>query len=172
MQNEERPLSKYDVEFIETDNLFKFITDAVVTYEVAFKPTPYLFDEESAFSQHVVELVIRISKESVNQRPGLDRLVAPTIASVVADYYQHQNEAITLYVCDSADGKQVARKRKFDDWFRYFNQTKFVKHDFPVTDDRDGITYYNTVILKADNPSRGQIIRAFENVFGRYNDSK
>lgn len=109
---------------------------------------------------------------STNQRPVLDKRVAVTIANIVADFYKSQSEAVSLYVCDSSDGRQAARKRKFDEWFSYFNQTEFIKHDLPVTDAKDGITYYNSIILKADNPHRQSIIAAFDLLFGRYNDPK
>lgn len=156
----------------KNDNEYTFDTASQVAYEVVFKPSPYLFDEGSAFSRHVVELVIRISKDSVNQRPGLDKLVAPTIASIITDYYQIRHETVALYICDSSDGKQAARKRKFDDWFRYFNQDDFLKHDLPITDLNDGVTYYNAIILRVDNSYRDEIIAEFEAVFGRYNDPK
>ncbi|TAE21651.1 MAG: hypothetical protein EAZ91_24970 [Cytophagales bacterium] len=77
-----------------------------------------------------------------------------------------------LYICDSSDGKQAARKRKFDDWFGYFNQVEFTKHDFPITDIKDGITYYNSVILKNSNPYLEEILAELATVFGSCNDPK
>ncbi|MBO0940012.1 hypothetical protein J2I47_25935 [Fibrella sp. HMF5335] len=164
-------MSPYTIQPNKTD-LYEFVTDSFVAYEVAFKPTPYLFDEGSAFSTFIVELVIRIGANSTNQYPPLDKRVATTIAAIVDDYYQTRPETIALYVCDSSDGRQAARKRKFEDWFRYFNQAEFIKHDLPVTDQKDGVVYYNSIILKANNPFLSEIISEFDTLFGRYNDPK
>lgn len=102
----------------------------------------------------------------------MDKRVALTIADIVADYYQLRNEVISLYICDSSDGRQAARKRKFDGWFEFFNQADFLKHDLTIVDEKDGITYYNAIILKTDNPQKTAIIAAFDDLFGRYNDPK
>jgi Family of unknown function (DUF6169) len=172
IKKEEALLLRYPLYTGRNNNEYTFNTESRVTYEVEFRPTPYLFDEGSAFLHHVVELIIRVSVNSVNQYPALDKRVAMAISDSVADYFKTRSEAIAIYVCDSSDGRQAARKRKFDDWFRYFNQAEFIKHDLPVTDKKDGVVYYNSIILKANNPFRADIVNEFDLLFGRYNDPK
>ena len=52
MKKQERPLSPYPIQPNKTD-LYEFVTDSSVVYEIEFKATPYLFDEESPFSTYI-----------------------------------------------------------------------------------------------------------------------
>jgi Family of unknown function (DUF6169) len=141
-------------------------------YQIDFNPDPDLFETGLVFSAGVAELIIKVRQNAGNKLPASDKLIAPTIAAIVADFFRVHSESVVLYICDSSDGRQAARWRKFNDWFAYFNQDEFVKHDLSVFDENDGITYYNAIIFRVLNPYRQEIITAFNNILSSYNEPK
>jgi hypothetical protein len=72
---------------------------------------------------------------------------------------KHDNN-IALYICDSSDGKQELRKRKFDEWYEKYQDNTFAKMNEKLKDS-NGNFYLITMILQYKNPRRVQIIDAF-----------
>ena len=58
-----------------------------------------------------------------------DSRVKDTIVSVMADFFDEQNH-ILGYTCDVTDGRELARKRLFDRWFKQENDGTLRKIDF------------------------------------------
>ena len=76
---EQQP-SKYDFLFVGGErNTYTFLTDLLITYEIQFKPTPYLFGEDFVLSEEIVELVIKVADNPMGKRPPFDSLIAPTV---------------------------------------------------------------------------------------------
>jgi hypothetical protein len=173
MPNEE-PLSlHYTYKLaVGSDYTFVFETKNDVVYQVDFNPDPDLLGAGVPFSGDVFELIIKVRASPVMKSLSLDRLIAPTIAAIVTEFYQICHQAVVLYICDSSDGRQAARWRKFNDWFAYFNQAEFVKHDLCLVDENDGVTYYNAVIIRNENPNQQAIADTFDGIISGYNDPK
>ena len=76
-----------------------------------------------------------------------------------------------LYICETADNRHLARVRKFDAWFREFNNYHFIKLDanFP---DVNNVTYYASLIFRWDHPQRHLIMDEFEVLAKRYTVDK
>ena len=73
MKKEEQPSLGYDFEFIGFENnSYIFETDSKITYEIQFKPTPYLFDKKYEFANLTFEFVISVVYNSTHGRPPLD----------------------------------------------------------------------------------------------------
>ena len=77
---------------------------------------------------------------------------------------------MTIYTCETADGKHQARARKFDSWFKDFNPDFFLKIDRFIPD--GDLVYYNSLIIRQDNPFKLQIIEAFEELNESFEDGK
>lgn len=91
-----------------------------------------------------------------------DPLVSATVAQIVLDFYNRNKKTITVYICDSSDRRQEARRRKFDQWFSYFAQHDFAKVEFYMGSEGEKITYRLSVMIWLDNPDRLRIFTAFE----------
>jgi hypothetical protein len=44
---------------------------------------------------------------------GTDRRIESTVTFIVSDFISRENKNIILYICEIADGKGMARERKF-----------------------------------------------------------
>ena len=150
-------------------NTYLFTTIYGAAYAVKFKPTPYLFENNSELADQVYELVIELLRPS-STRSGLDPFIAVTIIDICKDFFADK-ERILLYICETADARHMARVRKFDAWFRAFTDSRFLKIDtqFP---DSNGTTHYVSLIFRLGHPHRHSIIDEFELLAQRYNTNK
>lgn len=100
----------------------------------------------------------------------LDPRLPATIAAICQDFFSDK-ERILLYICETADTRHLARVRKFDAWFREFNDFRFLKIDtnFP---DINGVVYYVSLIFRLAHPYRHTIIDEFELLARQYNEDK
>jgi hypothetical protein len=150
---------------------FAFTTLEGVGYRVWFKPTGYLFGEV-AWAEWCYELVVQPEEVPEMQgTAGPDRRVPLTVAIILLQFFEQRDRTV-LYTCETADGRGAARARKFDGWFRQFNDERFVKVDRHLRDPRLSLTYHNSIILWADHPFRTEILAAFEALFGDLESEK
>jgi Family of unknown function (DUF6169) len=174
MQKEESSSQNqsYNYTFIgQKDNVYSFQTLSSVTYEIKFRPTPYLFGEDSIFAPYSFELIIEVAENPTGKRPVFDTKVSRTVASIFEDFYLNNDQNITVYICESADNRQNIRKTKFDRWFEYFAPVDYNKYDAGIKDS-SGIVYPVSLILKETNPNRATIISEFINIISGYNIGK
>ena len=171
MQKEVSSSPKYDFDFIGGDkNSYTFQTVHKLTYEITFKPTPYLFGESSPFAPHTFEFSIILVNNPAEKLPPLDKAILPTVASIFADFFEKSPDTIAIYICDSSDGRQLIRHKKFDAWFYYYEHI-FVKVDSGFKE-TDGTFYPVSLIIKETHPFGAQIFDEFLNVMRGYNVGK
>jgi hypothetical protein len=154
------------------DNSYAFTTSIGIAYLVRFKPTPYIISEEWVFRTDVYELVIDLVDNPTGKPPALDLIIPATLAAIVQDFYSRTSLAITLYICDSSDGRQKSRERKFASWFQTYNPGTLVRFDYMIQDHTDGQAYYITLITSLFNPYMPEIMAEFQRVADGYNDVK
>lgn len=160
----------YKFEYVGgVSNSYVFETVNEVIYQIKFKPTPYLFPNYPVLGQESFELVIDVIYSPLGKIPS-DAFIPSTIAAVCEDFVSYR-ERILLYICETADARHLARVRKFDAWFREFNDFQFLKLDanFP---DANNVTYYVSLIFRSNHPSRHVIIDEFNLLAQRYNTDK
>ena len=71
-----------------------------------------------------------------------------------------KNENAIMYVCDSCDGRELARKKLFSQWFNEYNHSTLIIKELNVS-----TSFYNlfsSVILKRNNPMKDDILQYFE----------
>jgi hypothetical protein len=75
MSEGEPLLSSYNFSFAGgIHNSYLFVTLKQITYEIQFKPTPYLFGENFVIANEIVELVIKvIDNQSIRASPSARR---------------------------------------------------------------------------------------------------
>ena len=154
-----------------TGELYSYLieTENQVVYQVIFKPTPYLFGQHPDLGEETFELVIDVVFSPTNRMPSDSRMPI-TIAAICQNFFANKDR-ILLYICETADARHLARVRKFDTWFREFNDFRFLKIDtnFP---DTNGTTYFLSLIFRMGHPHRHTIIDEFELLSRQHNLEK
>ena len=142
-------------------NSYYFETEFGLIYEIRFKPTPYLFGNEMQdISESVFEFGILLQFNPNLKSPSEDKEIGATVVAIFIDFYNKIGNAISIYICDSSDGREFTRKRKFDSWFSEFNNDIFLKIDEVILDINNNKFPISLIIAK-DNPFRHQIVDAF-----------
>lgn len=151
------------------DNTFAFETGWGSIYEVKFVGSGYLFPNDPDLDQSIFELLIKLVANRAGQSAPPDPRIPPTIAAIFRRFLDDKNERVIVYVCDSSDGRQRMRARKFDGWFHLFKGTTYLKVDGGIVD-KEGITYDTSIILRVDNPDKLRIFEAFYTLLADAND--
>lgn len=96
--------------------------------------------------------MIDVVENPTEKSPGTDPTIAATLAAIIRDFYRRKSLAITIYICDSRDGRQKSRERKFASWFQTYNPGTMVRFAYMIQDNTDGQEYYITLITSLFNP--------------------
>lgn len=160
----------YPLELDEFEpHTFFFTTDYALAYQVNFVPSGYLFPNEPDFEQHVFEMLIKLVANLSDKPAPPDPRIPPTIAAIFKQFLDAQNRRAIVYICDSSDGRQHSRARKFAGWFYEFRGTTYLKLDGGIMD-KEGITYHTAIILRVDNPNKIRVFEAFDRLIAQSND--
>jgi Family of unknown function (DUF6169) len=154
------------------NNNYGFETDLGIVYNVKFRPSNYLLgDETTLFANHIYEFIIEVVYNPLGKNPPLDKLVSKTISEVIKDFYYKKNGAVCIYICDSSDGRQDLRRRKFDDWFHSEPDFGLIKIDEKIKDSQ-GNSYPISLIIQQNNPYFIEIVDGFRRIALESNDRK
>lgn len=137
---------------------FEFITETGIRYKVYFLDYSFMFSEYADISSPVYSFNI----DTIEGDPDnslADERVGLTISKILNLFFDKINNVI-VYVCDSLDERQYARKRKFDLWFYLYNDGSLIKEDGLAV--IDGVEIYNSMLLHKQNSQLTQIILAFK----------
>jgi hypothetical protein len=153
--------NNYEFTFAGGDyNSYFFATDSKIVYEVKFRDTAYIFDGYLHFAIQAFEMIIQVESNPTGKNPPLDPKISHTIATIFKDFFQKLPEQVIIYICDSSDTRQLARKRKFDSWIDLFKGEDFSRVNSTIVDVQ-GRIYYNALIIKRSNPYYTAITDAF-----------
>jgi hypothetical protein len=163
---------QYKYDFIGgLNNSYVFETSRKIIYEIKFKPSDYinLFNDE--VSKYIFEFIIKVAINETGKNPPLDVNVSETIAAIFQEFILKHNNNIAIYICDSSDGRQELRQKKFNEWYDKYNDATFAKMN-EVLFDSKGNRFLITMILQNKNPRRLQIIEAFLKLADENNNEK
>lgn len=144
-----------------------FKTDFEIFYEIKFKEFDYFFSETKSYAKYTYEFVIGVLWNPNKKPLTFDSKISATIAAIVFDFFNKIEEPIILYICDSGDGRQMSRSRKFSSWFNEFQRPEFTKLDF-VLHDKHNIQVPISMILKLSNPYFEEVIIDFKKIISEY----
>jgi len=141
----------YNVEAMEKDGFYQFVTDYGVRYSIGFDLT------EGLLSHEVYQFIIT----NVNNRKSLrDHKLRDTIMAIIYEFFE-ANNTVMLYICETGDNKQSMRSRLFEYWWA----TSPRKSDFTMVSanirDAEGVRNYASIILRLDNPDAKDIVAEF-----------
>ena len=108
-------------------------------------------------------MTISVADNPTGKRLPADSLSAPTIFAIFEDFFLPKRHAI-VFICDSSDGRQRARHRKFGVWFynnydRTYTTNEIAKIDRTITDGSQYILL--SLIMSRRNPQLSRIVDIF-----------
>lgn len=139
---------------------YAFVTKNEVYYEAKFKQSNYLFGGLKEFNIDIFEFVIDVAISPKGEKLPSDSKIPETISLLIKDFFNRNSRNAILYICDSSDSRQAARKRKFDKWVEYFKGEEFIKVDSEIFDG-DNNKIYSSLIIKTENPFFSEVIKYF-----------
>lgn len=114
--------SHYEVE--ENEYGYQFVTDAGVIYILTFVSYP---SASEFLSTNIYMFNIeRVERSDLFHGGQQDDKVRNTVLYVLDSFFQDHEDAL-ITICDVSDGKQKARKRLFDSWYKNFNYNRLIK---------------------------------------------
>lgn len=131
-----------------------------MVYEIKFVPSTDFFDAYPDLGADVFEMIIAVADNPRGGRLPADARTAPTIFAIFEDFFLPQRHAL-VFICDSSDGREVARFRKFGLWF--YNQSprtdELAKFDRNIRDGDQLI--YLSLLLSRKHPQLRRIVDVF-----------
>lgn len=150
-------LSPYPLQ-VNDEYSFEFITETGIRYKIYFLDYSYLFNDYTHITCPVYSFNIDAIEGNPDLSPGDDRVGATV--SVVMNLFFSKVDNVGVYVCDTLDDRQQARKRKFDRWFYAFNDGSLIKEDGLAI--VEGTEIYNALLLHKNNSQLAEIILAYK----------
>lgn len=139
---------------------FEFLTDNGITYNAVFISYGLLSKNFKEAKGDVFAFNLDIINGDAVDAPT-DERVGHTVVYIFQKFFELSENAI-VYVCDSLDSRQLARKRKFDLWFWRYGGNNLIKEDgFAIV---EGIEILSSIILRKDNPYLMSILLAFSDM--------
>lgn len=96
-----------------------------------------------------------------------DYKIQTTICYILKRFFDNNLNSV-IYVCDSADGRELARNRLFDKWHKCFTVIFIERHSVNLT-----TLDYNlcaSLFVLSSNPNKEVVIKAFKDLPQTYYD--
>jgi hypothetical protein len=136
---------------------YEFTTDQGIKYLIYFLDYSILFDAIPYNASKVYMFNIEIIEGNADNSIADERIGATIFEVFNILFANTQNVAI--YLCDSTDNRQLARKRKFDFWFWKFNDGSIIKEDSVAIIENN--YFYNSILLHKQNKHLNEIISGY-----------
>lgn len=136
------------------------MTNSEIRYEVKFVLSTDYFDAYADLEAEIFEMIVSVVDNPPGRRLPADGRIASTIFSIFEHFFLPQRYAL-VFICDSSDGREQARYRKFSNWFykRNAHSTDLAKFD-RMAIDGDTIIYLS-LILSRLHPNLSRIVDVF-----------
>ena len=147
----------------QADGTFRFTTDYSIEFSVAFLDASYHFENLTIPNGNIVEFSFEpLSKPEQLPKDGR---VSATILKILNSFFGN-SQNVLLYVCESTDNKQLARKRTFDRWFDSQKVNSLEKYDFRfvVAD----VEIVGAIILDIRNTEKELLAALFVETYREY----
>lgn len=144
-------------------NIYAFTTVDEIGYEVRFVPSSYMFDNYIEHHVDAYEMVIAVADNPLGRRIPADPLTEPTIRTIFYDFFRNKEQVI-IFICDSSDGRQKARARKFTSWFYGDVPPYILKFDTKFSDGEKEVILLS-IILDARNSRVRELVDLIQNLY-------
>lgn len=135
------------------------MTDDKWTYAVSFVEQSFFAEGDYAYAQDTYEVFLRLEKAPPAY--ATDPKIGATVTAIIQDFVSIDSSRIVFFTCDTTDGRQLARFRKFSLWFSEFQDGQFGRYDERIVNPRTGKIYLIMMLLRNDNPNRANVILSY-----------
>ncbi len=118
-------------------HLFYFTTNSNTTYSLEFKTRGLV----AGITRYEVDLDI-IEGRSIY----LDDKIRLTVVQIIQDFIDKNTDTIITYVCDTGDGKQLKRHKKFTRWYTGHKSNNLSLFSYEIDSESTEKTYYFSAI--------------------------
>jgi hypothetical protein len=139
---------------IVNNNYFEFTTVAGIKYACYFLSYAEYFKNYKEVADNIFSFNVEVL-ESKRKNIAADERTGFTIVEIVKHFLVSLESAV-VYVCDTSDGKELLRKRKFDQWFRKYDDGTIIKVDGHIT--APDLNIHNAILIHKDNPKKNRFI--------------
>jgi Family of unknown function (DUF6169) len=138
-------------------NYFEFATTTGTKYACFFLSYADYFKAHKKIAQCIYSINIEVLERKSGSLV-LDERTGLTIVEILKKFLEKSEDAV-VYVCDNSDGRELLRKRKFDIWFRKYDDGTIIKVDGHIYVPNFDI--YNAILIHKDNPKKNLFIEVF-----------
>ena len=139
---------------------FTFCTQNGILYNAVFISYADMFYSHAHIAHKIYTFNLDILCDEI-KTTHIDERIGQTIAVIFNKFFENDEHAV-IYLCDSLDDRQLARKRKFDYWFWKYSKDTIVKEDgYAIV---EGVEILSSVIMRSDNPYFNDILFAFAEI--------
>ncbi|MHA4894374.1 DUF6169 family protein [Pedobacter sp. PWIIR3] len=143
-----------------SDVSYTFVTDHDIQYVVRYiSSTDYYFDETSDIGDSEI-LEFQFVPIDKGTKPINDLRVAKTLVTSMKSVLKSRKNAV-LYICDKSDGKQAARSKLFDKWYKRYSWDSIAKHEGKLENPDSEDSEHVSLIVNTENPFANNIVEAF-----------
>ncbi len=141
------------------DGVFAFTTKHGISYTASFLADVSFYDEG------VYQFFLTKTSSKKGRK---DDDISETVKVIIEEFFAHE-EAVMLYICDTADGRQASRDRLFRAWFYSFEESEsYTLHTEGMM--IDNMRYLSSILLRKDHPMVIQVLSAFHNFTIEHNE--
>ena len=117
-------------EFRNEGNLYSFITDNAVVYQLRISDGSTYFNN---FPENltIYDFIISVAVLGGNEKKALDKRIERTVVQILIEFLSEKENSV-IYICDDSDNRHHIRKRKYDSWFNLNKNSLIEKHDLNI----------------------------------------
>ena len=141
------------------DNYYEFTTTAGTKYACYFLSYENYFNDYKEISNHIYAFNLEVLTKG--ETIAIDPRIGKTLVQIITIFLNSLTNAV-VYVCDASDSKEVFRKRKFDTWFRQYDDGTIIKIDGYIS--FENFEIFNAILIHKDNPKKNRFIEAFNDL--------
>ena len=142
------------------NNYFEFTTANGTVYLCYFLSYSEYFKNYKEIAGNIYSFNVEVLKGR-NTGISSDEKIGRTIIEIVKAFLSGLENAV-VYVCDTSDGKELLRKRKFDQWFKKYDDGTIIKVDGHIAVPNFNI--YNAILIHKENQKKNRFIEAFNDL--------
>lgn len=158
-------LSHYPL--FENDELsYEFIPDSGVNYRIYFLDYGHILNNYISQTNTIYSFNIDVVGNA-NELGATDERIGLTIVHILKLFFE-KIENVIIYVCDSMDDRQLARKRKFDFWFWKYSDGSIIKEEGIAV--IESVQILNTLLVNKNKPQLTEIILSFKELNEKVNE--
>jgi hypothetical protein len=158
-------LSPYPLQENDED-AYEFTTYQQIKYSIYFIDYGFMFSDYPAIAGNIFSFNIEVIAGNETEA-AVDERIGITVVETFRLFFEKMSN-VAVYVCDSLDERQRARKRKFDLWFWKYSDGTILKEDgIAIVEE---VEILNALLVHKQNPNLLPIILAFKEINERAGD--